>query len=298
MATPRVLAKTVFYPRSMRFSFLLKIHSFSKGVELFGVESVLIFERGVRWVHYVAFLAYSALPWSPDPHHVCRFDTLMRPFVLHLHSRCAIPLAKRCVPWLTSPVVPHICAEVSNICHRVGWPSTSGTIDSLFQPWYAAVDFRNNCRQSSCGDDGMVSPLSYGPTPLFSRVGRNNGQVLLAFVHACVPRDQVYYFALVCSTCCYGSRAVRLAVLYSPRARKAMPPLVSVGLYSDRKNTKREREKRVTRTECLIIRTATVLTFPCDKLVFAVAKGSGIQQCVGFTRHLRTKLPRMCLHSL
>lgn len=177
-----------------------------------------------------------------------------------------------------------------------GWPPTSGTIGNLFQPWYAAVDFRNNCQQSSCGDDGMVRPLSYGPTPLFSFVARNNELFLLAFVDACAPRDQVYYFALVCSTCCYGSRAVRLAVLYSPRARKAVPPLVSVGPYTDRKKSKREREKRVTRTECLIIRTVAVLTLPSEKLLFTFAKAA---ECIALvSRVISQQNHPAYLHSL
>lgn len=36
----------------------------------------------------------------------------------------------------------------------------------------------------------------------------------------------IKYFAIVCSTCCYGSRTIRLALLYSPRARKTAPWLL------------------------------------------------------------------------
>ena len=39
---------------------------------------------------------------------------------------------------------------------------------------------------------------------------------------------QAYIFLSVCSTCCYGSRTIRLLVLYSPTARKVAPWLVSV----------------------------------------------------------------------
>ncbi|CAM9305462.1 unnamed protein product, partial [Hapterophycus canaliculatus] len=36
-----------------------------------------------------------------------------------------------------------------------------------------------------------------------------------------------YYFILVCGVCCYGSRTVRLAVLYNGRVKKAVPWLAS-----------------------------------------------------------------------
>ncbi|CAM9552057.1 unnamed protein product [Scytosiphon promiscuus] len=37
----------------------------------------------------------------------------------------------------------------------------------------------------------------------------------------------VYYFVLVCGVCCYGSRTIRLAVLYNASVRKAVPWLAS-----------------------------------------------------------------------
>lgn len=88
-----------------------------------------------------------------------------------------------------------------------------------------------HCQQFSCGGIGMVRPLSSGTAPLFSYIPKIifDFFVVGAGECMCASCDQIYYFALVCSTCCYGSRAVRLAVLYSPRARKTVPSLVSVG---------------------------------------------------------------------
>ena len=39
---------------------------------------------------------------------------------------------------------------------------------------------------------------------------------------------QFYYFTSACNMCCYASRTIRLAMLYSPRARKMAPWLLRV----------------------------------------------------------------------
>lgn len=43
---------------------------------------------------------------------------------------------------------------------------------------------------------------------------------------------QVRYFAIVCSTCCYGSRTIRLWLRYHDHYRKAVPWLLPVSEYT------------------------------------------------------------------
>lgn len=54
--------------------------------------------------------------------------------------------------------------------------------------------------------------------------------VFAALFADCRSIEQIHYFVLACVTCCYGSRTIRLAVMYNARARNAVPWLMSVRL--------------------------------------------------------------------
>lgn len=77
------------------------------------------------------------------------------------------------------------------------------------------------CRCRDAGHSGTRKPCDYGEHPCLS-------VCFFAVAAANCCHSQFTYFVVVCIPSCYGSRTIRLAVMYNARARKAVPWLTSV----------------------------------------------------------------------
>lgn len=115
---------------------------------------------------------------------------------------------------------------------------TANTIPHMPIPLFATAAIAARCHSPHLSSDKEPPPFSSVQSHQ-----KATFRTLAVRLVSHAPRTQMYFFALVSNTCLYGSRTIRLAVLYSPRARKAAPWLIPVRA----KNRKRTRKHWIER---------------------------------------------------